>query len=740
VHRTERADQKARQAFNDARDAAASQAAAQWKAAEAAHDADAARAAAAEAARRMQLADAQSAAAQARGKFILEKSQILSARLVTRAYHQLQVFYEKSPQDAVASFKDVDEDMMVVRDVDPAAFATLEPELEKVHGDLLTYQLDTKQMLTAAEQSLVTAKQSMAETSRSEAGSEPKLRGALRAVQAETQIGRAAQLEGRSQDALAAFDRATSLMPAGRSEELSLARAEALYERASTLLENGQLRPAAEAAAQCRETASLAEQLAPDAADDDPYGKAAQMKSRPDFVIWRCQTIVAAAAGTDAEASTGWQAAAAFYDEHNPNESEDVALARADMLFRYFRRPGTAAGQKLPPGIETVVNASLKDILGDEDSDSGSSATSGRSAGDLYPLIALHRINFHNEYVRWWLQQRSGAGLPRILAIMNATNTMLYSASTERPSSGLIDAVSRAADSYIANWIALERVVDTQVYEESVLPGAETAIRRQWQYLEETKGQGPNVETAARASRLRAQAVDLIEEGRSQQAPERFGRLARTGHGFLNQLCSEKADLPSDANCQRLGASMASVESSGAALAASLAASEPRHASKAATAVPVWTENGLALGGFDPVVCFNLKTTPDQDNAIRKGAESQRRCILRKGRLQYGQRWDGQIWLFESDANRKLFVDSRGAQAPRFGGYAIEAVATGNKAPSRPIMGSVRGYVANGELYLTRRFAGNLSPATIEKAEAAWPKLKDAPLPAAPAKAENPRP
>jgi hypothetical protein len=145
----------------------------------------------------------------------------------------------------------------------------------------------------------------------------------------------------------------------------------------------------------------------------------------------------------------------------------------------------------------------------------------------------LHRINFHNEYVRWWLQQRSGAGLPRILAIMNATNTMLYSASTERPSSGLIDAVSRAADSYIANWIALERVVDTQVYEESVLPGAETAIRRQWQYLEETKGQGPNVETAARASRLRAQAVDLIEEGRSQQASERVGRLARTGRREL---------------------------------------------------------------------------------------------------------------------------------------------------------------------------------------------------------------
>jgi hypothetical protein len=604
--------------------------------------------------------------------------------------------------------------------------------VEKTRGDFLTYQLKPKEMLAAVE----TVKQSVAKDTPAGANSELTRQEGLRLIQAEILIGQVRRLEGNQQDALAAFDRAMSLGPPATSEELKLARAEAAYEKASTLLDEGRVADAAKAARGCRDSAAAAEQLAPAwAAGQSKFGKEAQMRSRPNFASWRCQTILAAAADS-ADASTAWHDAVELYEPFN--ESHDVALARADMLIRYFRRPRRAPTEPLPPEIDGVVTASMEDL---KRSDDPGSTVQTFDANASYPLVALRRITLHNEYVNW-LRQGSSIDLPKMVEIMAATGPMFTPARRAESSDAVVDAVSKAYDVSIANWIALERLVDAQTYEtlEPILRGATGAITTYRLYLQRTSGDSPNAGALARNSRLRAQAVELVETGRTKQAFEPLGLLANMGHQLVRRLCPENSDFPTDENCAQLDNAVAAAEAGGASLAKSLAASSPLRGPKKRSATLLWVDQGYALGGRDPVPCFNSDSASSRAvDTVRRpidgrpdgnAAATSRRCLLQSGRNIFSLNWRGQTWLFESEANRDLFVKENGTKAPQFGGYTVEGVAAG-KTISPRLGTSVRGYVVDDRLYLTRR--GPPTAELIAKAKEAWHKLKDS-LSAAPSK------
>jgi hypothetical protein len=347
-------------------------------------------------------------------------------------------------------------------------------------------------------------------------------------------------------------------------------------------------------------------------------------------------------------------------------------------------------------------------------------------------LVALHRIRLQDDYVNWLLQKGS-IDLTRTLAIMKATDTMFESVVDHRPDGVVTGELSQAYDMHAANWIALERFVDSRNYRnlEAALPGGTRAIEGNWDNVGPTIKNGADAGALARVRRLRIQAVDLVKAARSQQTYERFGELADAGGRLLRRLCSANGAVPPDENCENLRATVATVQSDDASLAKSLAASAPRGASKGKTAAPVWEKDGVALGGIDPVTCFDQETIPNPlvESTVQEGSEGEgnpdvqddqyvRRCDLRKGRLRNALRWGGQIWLFERASNQRLFLDSGGLQSPQFGGFTVDGVAKGKM--DRPRF--VKGTLINNRLYFYGR---NPTPETIAKAEEEWRKLKD---------------
>lgn len=82
-------------------------------------------------------------------------------------------------------------------------------------------------------------------------------------------------------------------------------------------------------------------------------------------------------------------------------------------------------------------------------------------------------------------------------------------------------------------------------------------------------------------------------------------------------------------------------------------------------AAPVFAEDGLAIGGYDPVAYFTEGQPVEGDPA-------------------HTVDWRGAEWRFASAANRDRFLESPEAYAPAYGGFCAWAVA------------------AKGELYSTQ--------------------------------------
>ena len=122
---------------------------------------------------------------------------------------------------------------------------------------------------------------------------------------------------------------------------------------------------------------------------------------------------------------------------------------------------------------------------------------------------------------------------------------------------------------------------------------------------------------------------------------------------------------------------------------------------------PVYNQDGLAIGGYDPVAYF-----------------TRGRAIW--GNPDIAHNWQGARWQFDNDKHRELFKANPEKYAPQYGGYCAYAAAKGSIAPTDARAWSI----VDGKLYL------NYSPTVqdrwkqnmhgyISRADSKWPRIKN---------------
>lgn len=122
---------------------------------------------------------------------------------------------------------------------------------------------------------------------------------------------------------------------------------------------------------------------------------------------------------------------------------------------------------------------------------------------------------------------------------------------------------------------------------------------------------------------------------------------------------------------------------------------------------PVFTADGAAIHGYDPVAYF-------KDNEAVPG------------KPEFTAEYQGATWRFASAANRDAFVADPAKYAPQYGGYCAYAVSQGSTASTDPDAWTIR----DGKLYLNysksvRALWALNKSGYIAAADSNWPKLRD---------------
>lgn len=121
---------------------------------------------------------------------------------------------------------------------------------------------------------------------------------------------------------------------------------------------------------------------------------------------------------------------------------------------------------------------------------------------------------------------------------------------------------------------------------------------------------------------------------------------------------------------------------------------------------PVFSEDGLAIHGYDPVAYFTEGKPVE-------------------GKAEFTHSYEGTEWRFASAANRDAFAADPARYAPQYGGYCAWAVSQGYTASTDPDAW----HIEAGKLYLNysmsvqRDWAQDI-PGHIAKGDANWPGLK----------------
>ena len=141
-----------------------------------------------------------------------------------------------------------------------------------------------------------------------------------------------------------------------------------------------------------------------------------------------------------------------------------------------------------------------------------------------------------------------------------------------------------------------------------------------------------------------------------------------------------------------------------------LAAAAPAFASvgymaNAASQTKIYSEDGIAIDGTDPVAYFTKGAPVPGDASITYD-------------------WQGATWLFSTTANRDAFAADPVAYAPQYGGYCAYAIAQGSLVSTIPEAWAI----VDGKLYLNysnriqRRWERDMAD-YISQADARWPSL-----------------
>lgn len=121
----------------------------------------------------------------------------------------------------------------------------------------------------------------------------------------------------------------------------------------------------------------------------------------------------------------------------------------------------------------------------------------------------------------------------------------------------------------------------------------------------------------------------------------------------------------------------------------------------------IFTKNGIAIRGYDPVAYFT-------ENAAKKGQK--------KYQLEYQR----VTWYFSSQENRDLFDEDPLKYFPQYGGYCAWAVAAKGQAFS---IDPTAWRIVDGKLYLNyshkiqSKWEADI-PGFIAKGDEKWPELK----------------
>lgn len=116
---------------------------------------------------------------------------------------------------------------------------------------------------------------------------------------------------------------------------------------------------------------------------------------------------------------------------------------------------------------------------------------------------------------------------------------------------------------------------------------------------------------------------------------------------------------------------------------------------------------GLALRGYDPVAYFTIGRPTHGNERI-------------------STTYDGTLYLFATEEDRKLFVSNPEKYLPQFGGFCAVGTANGQKVDTDP----TTGVVVNGKLYLNYNakvfsLFEKDTPGIINRANSNWPEVKD---------------
>ncbi len=137
-----------------------------------------------------------------------------------------------------------------------------------------------------------------------------------------------------------------------------------------------------------------------------------------------------------------------------------------------------------------------------------------------------------------------------------------------------------------------------------------------------------------------------------------------------------------------------------------LAATSLALPSLAATPGPIFTEQGVAIRGADPVAYF-----------------TQSAPVI--GSPEFSHNWGDAIWHFTSAAHRDMFAENPEAYAPQYGGNCAWAVAQGYLASTIPEAWQI----VDGKLYMNfsrriqRRWERDI-PGHIAQGNENWPGLQ----------------
>ncbi len=131
-------------------------------------------------------------------------------------------------------------------------------------------------------------------------------------------------------------------------------------------------------------------------------------------------------------------------------------------------------------------------------------------------------------------------------------------------------------------------------------------------------------------------------------------------------------------------------------------------ATEAQAATKIYAEDGIAIGGADPVAYFSSASEGD----------------FVAGSADYTYDWNGATWQFASAQNRDAFAANPEQYAPQYGGHCAWAVAQNAIAAIDPRAWAV----VDGKLYLNlnkkiqTRWQKDI-PGNIAKADTNWPTL-----------------